>query len=178
MVLSGDPVAYGLVKNLAHPGGNTTGVATLTCELSLKRLAVFKESVPNLRDIAVLFYPYPQARQALNQMKTAGPSMGSRIRGYEATNPAEVDTAFTEILRARPGELSVEPSALTNTYRVQIMGFAAKNRLPVMDARKWFPENGGLISYGIDYADHVRAGIRYADKILKGARPADLPVEQ
>ncbi len=179
MVLSGDPVASGLVKSLAHPGANTTGVATLTYDLSLKRLEVFKESVLNLKDVAVLLNPvYPGVREALNQMKAAGPGMGLKIRAYEVTKSAEIDTAFAEILRARPGGLLVEPSPLTSTYRAQIIGFAAKNRLPVMDARRQFPEGGGLISYGIDYAEHVSAGIRYADKILKGAKPADLPVEQ
>jgi hypothetical protein len=77
--------------------------------------------------------------------------------------PADVDKALGEILRARPDGLFVEPSPLTSTYMTEIIKFSAKNRLPTMDARKEYPERGGLMSYGIDYADHVRAGILRRD---------------
>jgi putative ABC transport system substrate-binding protein len=179
MVLSGDPVANGLIKSLARPGGNTTGAATLTYDLSPKRLEIFKECVPNLKEIAVLVNPsYPGTREALTQMQVAGRRWGLTVRSFEVREAAEVDRALTEISRSRADGLFVEPSPLTSTYMTQIIAFATTNRLPAIDARKEFPERGGLMSYGIDYADHVRAGLRYVDKILRGAKPADLPVEQ
>ena len=179
MVLSGDPVRNGLVKSLARPGGNTTGVATLTSDLAPKRLEMFKEAVPNLREIAVLANPVsPAVREAQTQMEVAGRTLGVRVRSFEVREPADFDTAFAAILRSRSDGLFVQPSPLTSTHMARIIKFAATNRLPTMDARRELPEGGGLIAYGIDYADHVRAGILYVDKILKGAKPADLPVEQ
>ena len=154
-------------------------MATLTYDLSPKRLEIFKEYVPKLKDIAVLANPvYPGVREALTQMQVAGHRFGVRVLSFEVRESAEINRAFTEILRARPNGLFVEPSPLTSIYMDRIIEFAATNRLYAMDARRQFPERGGLMSYGIDYADHVRAGIRYVDKILKGAKPADLPVEQ
>ena len=179
MALSGDPVRSGLVQSLARPGGNTTGVATLTSDLMPKRLAMFKETVPNLKQVAVLVNPvYPGVREGLSQMEVGGRALGVRIRSFEVRTPIELDAAFAAIGRARPDGLFVEPSPLTSAYMTRIVELAAQYRLPAIDARRRFPERGGLISYGIDYAEHVRASLRYADKILKGAKPADLPVEQ
>jgi putative ABC transport system substrate-binding protein len=179
MVLSGDPVRSGLVKSLARPGGNTTGPATLTGDLTAKRLALFKEAVPTLREIALLVNPvYPDVREVLTQAEVAGRALGVRVRSFEIREPAELDIALTAILRARPDGLLVSPDPITSSRMARIVEFAAKNRLPAMDGRRQFPESGGLIAYGIDYAEHVRASIGYVDKILKGAKPADLPVEQ
>ena len=179
MVLSGDPVALGLVKSLGQPDGNTTGVATLTYELSPKRLEVFKQCVPKLREIAVLVYPYPEIRaEVLGRMKLASRSLGVRIHPLEVRELVDVGPALNEIQRARLDGVMVEPSPLTSTSMARIVDFAAMNRLPAIDARRQFPERGGRMSYGIDYAEHVRAGIRYVAKILAGSRPADLPIEQ
>jgi ABC-type uncharacterized transport system substrate-binding protein len=102
MVLSGDPVRSGLIKSLARPGGNTTGVATLTYDLSPKRLELFKECVPHVRDIAVLVNPvYPGVREALSEMVAAGPRLGLRVHVFEVREATDFDRAFTDILRAR-----------------------------------------------------------------------------
>lgn len=179
MVVSGDPVRSGLVKSLARPGGNTTGPATLTGGLTAKRLELFKEAVPNLTELAFLVNPvYPGVGEALTQTEVAGRTLGVRIRAFEVRDAAELDSAFAAILRVRPDGLLVMPDPVTSTHMARIVEFAAKNRLPAMDGRRQFPERGGLIAYGIDYAEHVRGSIRYIDKILKGATPADLPVEQ
>jgi putative ABC transport system substrate-binding protein len=179
MVLSGDPVGSKLVHSLARPSGNTTGPATLTADLAPKRLEVFKEAVPKLREIAVLVNPvYPGWREAVAQMSSAGHALGVDIRSFEVRNATDVDTAFAAIRRSRPDGLLVMPDPVTSSSMARIVEFAATNRLPAMHAQKRFPESGGLMSYGIDYAEHVRRGIRYVDKILKGAKPGDLPVEQ
>jgi putative tryptophan/tyrosine transport system substrate-binding protein len=111
-------------------------------------------------------------------MEVGGRTLGVRIRSFEARTAVQLDTAFAAIGRARPDGLFVEPSPLTSAYMTRVVEFAAQYRLPAIDARRQFPERGGFISYGIDYAEHVRAGLRYVDKILKGAKPADLPIEQ
>ena len=179
MILSSDPPRLGLVKSLARPGANTTGVASLTFDLAPKRLEGFKETVPNLRQIAVLLNPTnPAVREGLSQTEAAARTLGVRVQSFEVGQPAEFEVAFAAILRRRPDGLLVMPDPLTSTYMASIVEFAAKNRLPAMDGRRIFPESGGFIAYGIDYVEHVRAGVRYVDKILKGAKPADLPVEQ
>jgi putative ABC transport system substrate-binding protein len=179
MVLSGDSVGSMLVHSLARPGGNTTGPATLTADLAPKRLEVFKEAVPKLRELAVLVNPvYPGWPEAVAQMSTAGHALGVEIRSFEVRKATDVDTAFAAIRRSRPDGLLVMPDPITSSSMARIVEFAATNRLPAMDGQKRFPESGGFMSYGIDYAEHVRRGIRYVDRILKGAKPADLPVEQ
>src|SRR5580765_7772987 len=94
---------------------------------------------------------------AFTQMQVAGHRFGLTVLSFEVRESAEVDRAFTEILKARANGLLVEPSPLTSTYMARIIEFAATNPLYSMDARRQFPERGGLMSYGIDYADHVRA---------------------
>jgi len=178
MVLSSDPVRLGLVKSLARPGGNTTGPASLTFDLAPKRLELFKEAIPKLRQIAVLVNPEnPAVHEGLTQTETAGRTLGVRVHSFEVRQPAELDTAFAAILRLRPDGLPVVTDPLTSTHTARIAEFAAKNRLPSMWGPSQSVHAGGLIAYGIDYTEHVRAGLRYVDKILKGVNPADLQVE-
>jgi putative ABC transport system substrate-binding protein len=179
MVLSGDPVRSALVKSLGRPGGNTTGPATLTGDLAAKRLELFKEAVPDLQEIAILVNPvYPGVQGAVTQTEVAGRTLGVRVRSFEVRQPVQLDAALAAILRNRLDGLLVMPDPITSVHMARIVEFASKNRLPTMDGRKQFPEIGGLMAYGIDYAEHVRAGIRYVDRILKGAKSTDLPVEQ
>src|SRR5262249_52422472 len=121
---------------------------------------------------------YPGVPEGLAEAEIGGRRLGVKVRAFKVKDPGELDTAFAAIVRARPAGLLVEPSPLTSAEMPRIVEFATKNRLPAMDARRQFAERGGLIAYGIDYAEHVRAGIRYVDRILKGAKPADLPIEQ
>jgi putative ABC transport system substrate-binding protein len=179
MVLSGDPVLSGLVKSLARPGANTTGPATLTYDLMPKRLEILTQAVSNLRDIAVIANPlYPGVPEKLHETEVAGHQLGIKVHTFEVRDPKELKTAFAAIVRAKPGGMLVEPSPLTGTFLPSIIEFARANRLPDMYALRDAVQGGGFISYGIDYAAHVRAAIGYVDKILKGAKPADLPVEQ
>jgi putative ABC transport system substrate-binding protein len=179
MVLNSDPVRLGLVKILARPGGNTTGPAALTFNLAPKRLELFKEAIPNLRQIAVLVNPAnPAVREGLTQTEVAGRTLGVIVRSFEVGEPADFDMAFAAILRARPDGLLVVSDPLMSAHMARVVEFAARNRLPAMGADGRYPKSGGFIAYGIDYAEHIRAGIRYVDKILKGAKPGDLPVEQ
>jgi ABC-type uncharacterized transport system substrate-binding protein len=179
MMLSGNPVASGLVQSFARPGGNTTGPATLTAELGPKRLEIFKETVGRLRLVAVLFNPvYPGYPEAVNQTHAAGRARGVLVRSFEIQHAVEFDGTLAAILRARPDGLIIFPDPLTSTHMDRIVDFTKANRVPAMDGRRQFPEQGGLISYGIDYAQHVRDGLRYVDRILRGAKPVNLPIEQ
>jgi ABC-type uncharacterized transport system substrate-binding protein len=180
MGVSADPVRLGFVKSLARPGGNTTGVATMQFDLAAKRLELFKEAIPTLRYVAVLFNHANQAvREDLRQMEVAGGKLRVRLRSFElVVEPAALQTVFAAILRERPDGLIVVADSLAAKHITRIGEFAVRNRLPAMSALREIVLTGGLISYGGDYQEGWRVAARYVDRILKGAKPAHLPVEQ
>jgi putative ABC transport system substrate-binding protein len=181
MGTSADPVRLGFVKSLARPGGNTTGVASQLIDLAAKRLELLKEGVPNLRQVAVLSnLANAAAREAVRETEVAARKLGVRVWSFEVkTEPTELETVFTTILRERPDGLIVIPDSLVIGPRnARITEFAARNRLPAMGGERRFAADGGLISYGGDFSEGWRLAARYVDRILKGAKPADLPVEQ
>jgi len=180
MVLSSDPVRLGLIKSLGRPGGNTTGLASLTFDLSRKRLELLKEVVPKLGHVGVLLNPTsPAIREGLSETKVAAQALGVTVEAFEVREPAAVDAAFVAILRARPDGLVVVPDPVVASLAPRIWAFAATNRLPAIYGAKASIDDGGLMSYGIDFVEHVGNGAaRYIDKILKGAKPGDLPIEQ
>ena len=180
MGVSSDPVALGLVKSLAKPGGNTTGVASQIIDVASKRLELLKEAVPKLKDVAVLSnLALPTTRRGLEEMAGAARTFGIRMRSFGVTTQATaLESTFAAILRERPDGLVVQPDPLTGKHSVAIAAFAARNRLPAIGGGKQFALDGGLASYGADFLESWRLAARYVDKILKGAKPADLPVEQ
>jgi putative ABC transport system substrate-binding protein len=180
MGVSADPVRLGFVKSLARPGGNTTGVTTMQFDLAAKRLELFKEAIPTLRDIAVLLnLANSGLRDELRQMDIAGGKLGVRLRSFELVGePAALQTVFAAILRERPDGLILVADPLAARHSARIGEFAARNRLPAMSALTGLLADGGLISYGADYREGWRVAARYVDRVLKGAKPGDLPVEQ
>jgi ABC-type uncharacterized transport system substrate-binding protein len=181
MGVSGDPIRQGLVRSLAKPGGNTTGVSSQLVDLSAKRLEVLKEVVPKLRQVAVLLYRDAfGAREALRDTEVAANQMGGiRVRSFGmVTEPTELEAVFATILRDRPDGLIVLPDARMASHNARIVQFSAKNRLPAVYGSRDFVEGGGLVSYAGDFREGWRVAARYVDKILRGAQPADLPIEQ
>ncbi|HEY7648285.1 MAG TPA: ABC transporter substrate-binding protein [Methylomirabilota bacterium] len=181
MGVSADPVGQGLVKSLANPGGNTTGVSSQITDLSAKRLEVLKEVVPKLRLVAVLsFQDLSGAREALRETEVAANQMGGiRVRSFAmVTAPTEMEAVFATILRDRPDGLIVLPDPRMRPHNARIVQFSAKNRLPAVYGSREFVDVGGLVSYAGDFREGWRVAARYVDKILKGAKPADLPIEQ
>ena len=164
----------------ARPGGNTTGVASLMVGLSAKRLELLKQAVPKLKDVAVLSHvAIPGARRGLAETEAAAQKLGVHVRAYSTeADPAAIDAALAALLRERPDALILQPHPLTARHGVRIATFATRNRLPAMGGGRWFAVDGGLMSYGSDFAEGWRLAARYVDRILKGAKPADLPVEQ
>ena len=174
-----DPVAAGLVDSLARPGGNVTGFTNIATTLAGKRLELLKETVPKLSRIAVLYDPKsPGSVAQWNESQQQARELGLQLHSMEVSGADKIEAAFKEATKARSGALAVTADALANANRKQIADFATEARLPAIYPWGEFVDNGGLMSYGPNFAAVGRDAARYVDKILKGAKPADLPVEQ
>ena len=174
-----DPVGTGLVSSLARPGGNITGLSVLSPELGGKRLEILKEIVPKLSRVVVLgSSTLPGNAQILRETEFAAGALGLKLQFVDVLNFKDIETAFRRTVEWRADALLAQGSGILNTHRTQVADFAVKNRLPSMYYAAEFVEAGGLMFYGVDFADLFRRAATYVDKILKGAKPADLPVEQ
>ena len=177
-----DPVTSGLVTSLARPGGNVTGLTSLSPELVGKRLELLKQAVPGASRIAVLWQPGGQGERTdkdlLKEAEVAGRALGVRLQFVEARVPADFDRAFSDMIRARAGALIVLGTTMFIIEQRRLADLAAKDQLPAVYPLRDFVDAGGLMSYGANTADLFRRAAGYVDKILKGAKPADLPVEQ
>jgi putative ABC transport system substrate-binding protein len=175
IVVSGDPVATGLIDSLARPGGNITGLTNISPQLAGKRLDLLKEAVPGVSSVAVLGPPY---HSDWKELAFAAQQLGVRLQTLRVQKPDQFDKAFEAARRERAKALIVLPSPTTNFHREQIVSLAVKSRLLAMYGVSEYVTVGGLMSYGPSLpALHYRAAY-YVDKILKGTKPADLPVEQ
>jgi len=178
MIAVGDPVGTGLIASLAHPGGNLTGLTSISPELDGKRLELLREVVPKISHVAVLWNP-TSPLQVVGERETqaAAHAMGIKVLSLGVQAQEQFDNAFATIRRDRPGALLVLADRLFLHNRARIMDFATQNRLPGVHAYEELVEAGGLMSYGPSYPGMHRRAATYVDKILKGAKPADLPVE-
>ncbi len=179
MANSTDPVATGFVASLARPGGNVTGLSTMSPELSAKRLELLKEAVPGLSRVAIIWNP--DARGAVLDYKEtegAARSLRLQLQAVEVSRADDFNRAFSALTTGRAEALIVAPSFLFFTNRGQIASLAQKNRLPSMWQGMDFAEAGGLMAYGPNPAELWRRAATYVNKILKGAKPGELPVEQ
>jgi putative tryptophan/tyrosine transport system substrate-binding protein len=176
MVASFDPVETGLVDSLARPGGNITGVARLTHELSGKRLELFKEAVPWISRVAILAAP---GSPSLREYEPAARALKISLESLEVNGPnPDLEGAFQSAVKARVNALITVASSSVNRFTKQILELAIKNRLPSMHEVSTRVEAGGLMSYAADDAAIFRHAAVYVDKILKGAKPGEIPVEQ
>jgi putative ABC transport system substrate-binding protein len=176
--LADRPVEMGLVANLARPGGNVTGLTTLSFELTAKRLELLKEVLPKLTRVALLYSPDPRVTPTLEELAPAARRLGIRLQLLEARGPDDFDRAFAEMTRERAGALVLLPTSLSPTYGTRILGLAAERRLPAIAQGREYLAAGALMAYAANTTDMARRAAAFVDKILKGARPAELPVEQ
>ena len=178
MIAVGDPVGTGIVASLNRPGGNITGLTSISPELEGKRIELLREVIPKLSHIAVLWNPKNAFHAIENkQVAAAAAALQMKVLYLGAETQERLDNAFAQIVKERPGALLVLADRVFLHDRVRIMDFAAKHRLPGVYAYVELVEAGGLMSYGPNYADMHRRAATYVDKILKGTKPADLPVE-
>jgi putative ABC transport system substrate-binding protein len=180
MALVLDPVASGLVKSLANPGGNVTGLSMHTeIPLHSKRLQFLKEMIPDLTRAAVMWNPdHPLHGSAVENLKAIGPRMSIELSFVGVRTPEQLAPAFSDIDRAKAQTLMVMDDPIFFAHRTILLQLASAARLPTMHDLRRFPEVGALMSYGTDVYDLFRRSATYVDRILKGARPSDLPVEQ
>ena len=181
---SSDPVDNGLIKSLARPGGNMTGLSDLGGELAPKRLEMLLAMTAAARSgsprIALLLHDTSRASSLRGRagVLAAGQTLGATILPFVAATATEIDTAFAAMRAQNAGALMVLIHPFFQQQREQIAQLALKQRLPSMTADRIYAEAGCLMSYGPSIADNFRRAAYYVDKIFKGAKPADLPVEQ
>ena len=179
MTFDDDPVGSGFVASLARPGGNITGLSTLSPEISGKQLELLKEIVPRLGRVAVIGTSTRQGTaQTLKEMELAAGAFGVKLQYLDIQIPQDIETAFRVASKERADAVLVLQSPVLYSQRAQIADLALKSRLPAISSRREFVEDGGLMSYGVSTFDLDRRAAAYVDKILKGAKPAELPVEQ
>jgi putative ABC transport system substrate-binding protein len=175
----GDPVAQGIVDSLARPGGNITGVASLSPEVGGKRLELLKEVVPTASRVVVLWNPTNSSNSLqLKEIRTAAQTLAFRVQSLEVSKPDDIDRAFTSISREGADALLVFADPFLSSQSNRIFDLATKNRLPAMYGQSDPVEAGGLMSYAPSFREFGWRAAYYVDKILKGTKPADLPVEQ
>jgi putative ABC transport system substrate-binding protein len=179
MGAAGDPVGTGLVASLARPGGNITGLASISPDVRGKRLELLMEVVPKVSLVAVLSISNdPTSALQLKETQEAARSLGVHLQMLELGESNDFDSIFGAAKKARAGALDVLSSAFITAHRKEILEYAAKYRLPAIYDDREFTEAGGLMSYGTNRIDMYRRAAVYVDKILQGRKPADLPVEQ
>jgi putative tryptophan/tyrosine transport system substrate-binding protein len=176
MATGSDPVKLGIVESLARPGGNVTGVSSISSELMAKRVELLRELLPKISRVAILWDETAQARMSVQELEALARALGIEIHPVGVRGPNEFARAFSEAGGDRA--LIVVASSFMFTERTRIADLALKHRLPTALGAREYVEAGGLFSYSVNFPDQFRRAASYVDRILKGTKPADLPVEQ
>jgi len=176
-----EPVAVGLAKSLARPGGNVTGLTYgVDTEIFGKQLQLLKEVIPDVRRVAVLSNPgsTPAQPLILESVRKAARSLGLSLQMLDVREPEEFEPAFAAMIKARADALLLSGDPMFFVHRERLAALALKSRLPSLSTQWQWVEAGGLVAYAPSFPDQWRRGATYVDKILRGASPADLPIEQ
>jgi len=174
-----DPVELGLVASLARPGGNLTGVVTLSGELGLKRLELLHELVPTATTLALLVNPtYPNAEALASTLQAEARILGLQLQVLHASTEREIDQVFATLVQLRAGGLVIATDPFFLTRSEQFAALALRHAIPSIFQYRAFATAGGLMSYGTSIEDLNRQAGIYTGRILKGEKPADLPVQQ
>ena len=175
----GDPVTNGFVASLARPGGNLTGLSTLSPELNGKRLELLKEIVPQLSRVAILgTSTVPGHARFLKETEPAAGALRLQLQFLDVLDPKDIETAFRAANKGRADGLVVLSGPVLSSHRARVLDLGVESRLPAIHNFPEWVEAGGLMTYGVNLNDLYRRAAIYVDKILKGAKPGDLPVEQ
>jgi putative ABC transport system substrate-binding protein len=174
-----DPVGSGLVASLARPGGNTTGMANLTEDLTPKVLEILRALIPTATAIATLFNPLnPSNLAILDRIRAYAGTVGATVQPVELKAPGDLERAFAVIVRERPHAVLIINDFMILDMREEIMELALQHRLPAASSFPEFTDLGALAGYGPSRLVLWQRSAYYVKRILDGAKPADLPVEQ
>jgi putative ABC transport system substrate-binding protein len=178
-VIVADPVGSGFVESLARPGGNVTGFSVMEPTITGKWLELLKEMVPRVNQAAILFNPAtaPYADIYLKRFKTAAASLRMEAIAAPVHDGSELESVVAAQGRRPNSGFIVMPDGFLNVHRAEIISLAARYRLPAVYPWRFFPELGGLLSYGNEQRDSFRLAATYVDRILNGAKPSELPVQ-
>jgi len=172
-------VAAGLVRTLAQPGGNATGLSVIGTDLSGKRLELLKELVPRASRIALLSTPdNPWHPLVVKGLRGEHRLPGIRLQMLEIRRPSDFDNVFQAMMRERAQGVLILADPMTFAHRSRLAELAAKHHLPLMSGPRGYTEAGGLMSYWANETELGQRSASYVDRILKGAKPAGLPIEQ
>lgn len=181
-VVVADPIGSGFATSIARPGGDATGFTNLSPTITGKLLTILTQITPQLSHVALMFNPETVARgelfdEYLSSFDTAASSLGLRSKKAEVRTSAEIDQEMNELGREAGSGLIVTPDNFTTVNRGLIISLAARWRIPAIYPYKYFAEDGGLISYGVDVLDLFRRAAEYVNRILHGANPGELPIQ-
>jgi putative tryptophan/tyrosine transport system substrate-binding protein len=179
MASGADPVTFGVVKSLSHPGGNITGLTNFAEELASKQIDLMRELLPQLTRLAALInvenpLHVPQWRET----QTAAAKAAIALVPFEFRNTDQLEAAFAVFVQERADALLVPPDVTFNAHRRRIANLAINARLPTIFYNRQSASDGALLTYGPDQIENYRRAAIYVEKILKGAKPQDLPIER
>ena len=179
-LIGSDPVAAGLVDNLARPGGNVTGVTALNMEQGPKRLELLRELVPTATVIALLVNPTnPFIAEGISRdLRSIARNFGLQVEVLNASTERDFDAAFATMAKVNANALIIAPDALFISRTEQLAALTVRHAMPAITQFREFAAAGGLMSYGGTFTDGARRVGVYTGRILKGEKPTDLPVQQ
>jgi putative ABC transport system substrate-binding protein len=179
--IGADPVETGLVSSLDHPGGNITGVTSMTANIGSKRLGLLRDLIPGATRVAVLVDPNDDAtvvKSMIADVRGAAIPIGRGIEVFYARDVGDIEAAFAGLMEKRSEVLLVSPSSFFASHRMEIVALAAQHRVPALYFERDFAEAGGLMSYGPNIPEQYRLLGIYTGRILSGQKPGDLPVRR
>jgi putative ABC transport system substrate-binding protein len=174
----GDPVALGLVNNLARPGGNITGFTNMWSELTVKRFDLMRMAFPSATEVTVLLNPSNFAEANFSITEGLARRSGLGVARVEAASPEVLRGIGPEALGRAGGAVLVLPDAMFWNHRRDIVGLITAAHLPAIYPEREYADDGGLIAYGSNVPENFRLAAGYVDRILKGAKPGDLPIQE
>jgi putative tryptophan/tyrosine transport system substrate-binding protein len=174
-----DPLGSGFVASFPHPGGNATGFIVMEPGIAGKWLELLKQVAPSVSRVAILFNPTtaPYANYYLEPFKAAARSLAVEETVSRVLNSGELESVIAAQASEPNGGFVMMPDSFTDAHRVEIISLAARYALPAVYPFRYWAEDGGLLSYGVDQIDNFRRAATYADRILNGEKAADLPVQ-
>ncbi|MGB8749872.1 MAG: ABC transporter substrate-binding protein [Pseudolabrys sp.] len=179
MASMNDPVGNGLVASLARPGGNTTGMASLSQDLTPKLVEFLRAVLPNATNAAVLYNPTNASNTAyFENVRVHAVPRGITVQGFALSTPDKLEPTFIAIAENRPDVLLVIPDAATLDLGARLAALSLQHRIPIISTDSDLTSVGGLISYGISRRENYRRSAYFVKRILDGVNPADLPIEQ